>query len=89
MKKVIISVCFATILGCSKNSAVEDLSNTSCETAAAAYEKAFTDWTQDITNKAKCEAVKKSLNNIVKTCSVYTVAQRKVYEDQIKQITCD
>jgi hypothetical protein len=29
------------------------------------------------------------LNDILKSCSVYTAAQRKVYEDQIKDIDCN
>ncbi|MEI7583820.1 hypothetical protein [Runella sp.] len=87
MKKLVIFFCLLAVLSCKKN-ALEP-SEANCEKAAAEYEKVIAAWSQDIGNKTKCEAVKKSLNEIIRSCNVYTPAQRKVYEDQIKDIDCN
>ena len=76
-------------LSCGRKGGLDPISSNNCEKVAEEYENATRVWIADPTNKAKCEAVKKSLNDIIKTCSVYTAAQKKVYEDQIKQFTCD
>ncbi|AXE20342.1 hypothetical protein DR864_22645 [Runella rosea] len=87
MKKLLVFACLLAALSCRKNALEPSQAN--CEKAAAEYEKVITDWSNDPTNKTKCEAVKKSLTNIINSCSVYTAAQRKVYEDQLKDYTCD
>ncbi|MEZ4901153.1 MAG: hypothetical protein R2822_05025 [Spirosomataceae bacterium] len=87
MKKLIIVFCFLGVLSCKKS--VLDPTESSCEKASAEYEKVLTAWSNDITNKSKCEDVKKALTNIINRCSVYTAAQRKVYEDQIRDIDCN
>ncbi|MFN8347258.1 MAG: hypothetical protein U0X91_19805 [Spirosomataceae bacterium] len=87
MKKRIVLLCLLAMLSCKKSSL--DPTGTTCEKASAEYEKVLTAWSQDINNKTKCEAVKKSLSDIIQSCSVYTAAQRKVYEDQIKDIDCN
>ena len=87
MKKLIVFFCLLAVLSCKKGAL--DPTGTSCEKASAEYEKVLTAWSQDINNKTKCEAVKKSLSDIIRSCSVYTAAQRKVYEDRIKDIDCE
>lgn len=90
MKKLILSVCLLASFSCSKKNDLNPLNNgNNCETVANNYLKAIEEWSKDIENKSKCEAVKKSLNDILKSCSVYTVAQRKVYEEELKNFTCD
>ena len=89
MKKLIISSLLLAIISCGKGGVLNPVSANSCEKSAQEYEKVVASWVQDPSNKANCEALKKSLNDIIKNCSVYTAAQRKVYEDQIKQLTCD
>jgi|GEM_PF-2104550 len=89
MKKPIILACLLAILSCGKKNAIDPTSSDRCEKNLEEYNKVLEAWSIDITNKAKCEAVKKSLSAIIKDCSIYTAAQRKVYEDQIKDITCD
>ncbi|MFN4144348.1 MAG: hypothetical protein ACK4GN_00875 [Runella sp.] len=86
MKKLILFVGLLAVLSCKKN-ALDP--TTRCENASKEYENAITAWSQDINNKTKCEAVKKSLSDIIQSCSIYTPAQRKVYEDQIKNIECN
>lgn len=86
MKKLLVFACLLAALSCKKNALEPSQAN--CEKAAE-YEKVLTAWSNDIGNKTKCEAVKKSLNDILKSCSVYTATQRKVYEDQIKDIDCN
>ncbi len=87
MNKLVIVLCLLAALSCQKSALEPGEAN--CEKAAAEYEQVITDWSNDIGNKTKCEAVKKSLNDILKSCSVYTAAQRKMYEDQIKDIDCN
>lgn len=90
MKKLIISISLLAAISCGRvGNAVNPISNNKCEKAAAEYEKIVTEWVNDPNNKSKCEALKKSLNDIIKDCSVYTTAQRKIYEDQVKLLTCD
>lgn len=89
MKKLIIAVALLSIISCGKGGALNPISANNCEKAAAEYEKVLTAWSKDPSNKANCEAYKKALNEIIKDCSVYTAIQRKAYEDQLKQLTCD
>ena len=89
MKKLIISSLLLTMIACSKGGALNPVSANSCEKSAQEYEKVLTAWSKDPSNKTNCEAFKKALTDIVKNCSVYTAVQRKAYEDQLKQLTCD
>lgn len=88
MKKLILTACILASISCSKKNDLNPANN-NCEAVANTYLKAIEEWSTDIENKSKCEAVKKSLNEILKSCSVYTAAQRKVYEEQLKDFTCD
>jgi hypothetical protein len=87
MKKLLVFACLLAALSCKKNALEPSQAN--CDKGLAEYEKAVTAWTEDPGNKTKCEAVKKSLSDIIQSCNVYTPAQRKVYEDQIKDIDCN
>lgn len=89
MKKLIISSLLLATIACGKGGVLNPISANSCEKAAAEYEKVLTAWSKDPSNKANCEAYKKALTEIIKDCSVYTAIQRKAYEDQLKQLTCD
>ena len=89
MKKLIISSFLLATIACGKGGALNPVSANNCEKTAQEYEKVLTAWSQDPSNKANCEAFKKALTDIVKNCSVYTAAQRKAYEDQLNQLTCD
>ena len=88
MKKLLVFVCLLAALSCGKKNALEP-SQANCDKALADYENTIRVWSQDFGNKTKCEAVKKSLNDVVRSCSIYTPAQRKVYEDQIRDIDCN
>ncbi|TAF93305.1 MAG: hypothetical protein EAZ32_19460 [Cytophagia bacterium] len=87
MKKLLIFCCLLAALSCRKNDVLDPAQ--ACDKELEQYEAAIELWSKDITNKAKCEAVKKSLTNIIRNCSLYTAAQRKVYEEQLKDSTCD
>ncbi|MER0437895.1 hypothetical protein [Emticicia sp. W12TSBA100-4] len=89
MKKLIIALALLSTIACGKDGALNPLAANNCEKAAAEYEKVLTTWSKDPSNKANCEAFKKALTEIIKDCSVYTAIQRKAYEDQLKQLTCD
>lgn len=89
MKKLIISVCLLATFSCGKNNVLNPAASNNCENITEQYLKVVEEWSKDISNKSKCEAVRKSLNDVLKSCSVYTAAQRKVYEDQLKDFTCD
>ncbi len=90
MKKLSISILLLAAISCGKiSNAINPATANNCEKAAANYEKTVTEWVNDPNNKSKCEALKKSLSEIIKDCSVYTAAQKKIYEDQVKLLTCD
>lgn len=76
-------------VSCGPAKLVDPLTNNNCENATENYLKTVEAWSNDIGNKSKCEAVKKTINDLLKSCSVYTAAQRKVYEDQLKDFNCD
>lgn len=87
MKKLLVFACLLAALSCKKNNALDPAQV--CDKELEQYQAATEVWSKDITNKAKCEAVKKTLTNIINNCSLYTVAQRKAYEQQLKDSTCD
>lgn len=87
MKQLIICVCLLATLSCRKG--VLDPTGATCDKILENYTKSVDAWSQDPTSKTKCEAVKQSLNDVLKSCSVYTAAQRKFYEDQLKDFTCN
>jgi hypothetical protein len=89
MKKLLISILFLATISCGRNSVLDPVNSNQCEKALENYQTALTSWSTDANNKTKCEAYKKALNDVIKGCSVYTAAQRKLYEDQLKQLTCD
>jgi maltose-binding protein MalE len=89
MKKLIVSILLLSLIACGKGGTLNPISANSCEKTAAEYEKVLNAWSKDPSNKANCEAFKKALTEIIKDCSVYTSIQRKAYEDQLKQLTCD
>ena len=86
MKKLLTVALFLLAFSCGKKSV---LAGNRCTKAADEYLNAIKAWSTDTENKTKCEAVKKQLNAIIKDCSIYTAAQRKIYEDQLKDFTCD
>ncbi|HLO46284.1 MAG TPA: hypothetical protein VK175_18225 [Leadbetterella sp.] len=88
MKKLLFCLAFFATASCGPAKLLDPISN-NCENVTEDYLKAIEAWSTDIESKSKCEAVKKSLNNVLKSCSVYTAAQRKLYEDQLKEFTCD
>ena len=88
MKKLLFCLAFFTTVSCGPAKLLDPVSN-NCEKVTEDYLKSIEAWSTDIESKSKCEAVKKSLNNLLKSCSVYTAAQRKVYEEQLKEFTCD
>jgi hypothetical protein len=87
MKKGLILLSIVGIIACKKESVEPSADN--CQRVAEEYTTVVNAWAADPTSKAKCEAVKKSLLNILNACSAYTVAERKRYEDELKQFTCD
>ena len=87
MKKLLVLASFLAVLSCSKKNPLDPVQ--SCDKELGRYTTAVEDWSKDPNNKTKCEAVKKSLEDILKSCSVYTAAQRKIYEEQLKDFTCD
>ena len=87
MKKTLILLCTVGIIACKKDSVEPSVDN--CQKVANEYTTAINAWASDPTNKSKCEVVKKSLTNILNACSVYTAVERKRYEDELKQFTCD
>ncbi len=87
MKKILILLAIVGIVACKKDSIEPSADN--CQKVTDEYTTAINAWSNDITNKSKCEAVKKSLTNILSACSVYTAVERKRYEDELKKFTCD
>ena len=87
MKKIIVFVCLLATLSCRKSNVLDPAQN--CGKELEQYTTALEEFSKDPTNKTKCEAVKKSLTGIINSCSIYTAAQRKIYEDQLKDTTCD
>ena len=90
MKKLIISICLLTTISCGRvGNAINPVSANNCEKSVSDWEKTLTVYTQNPSSKANCEAYKKALEDIIKSCAVYTAAQKRIYEDQIKQLTCN
>ena len=89
MKNYLYILGLLACISCRPGTILDPVSNNGCENATESYLKAIETWSTDIESKSKCEAVKKSLNDVLKSCSVYTAAQRKVYEDQLKEFNCD
>ncbi|MCP9770771.1 hypothetical protein EGI22_22940 [Lacihabitans sp. LS3-19] len=89
MKKIFSILIIIVCVSCGPAKLLDPVSSNNCENATERYLKAIDTWSTDIESKSKCEAVKKSLNDVIKSCSLYTNAQRKVYEDQLKDFNCD
>jgi hypothetical protein len=87
MKKLILTIICLSLLACKKENPVSNVDN--CSKVADAYTAALTAWSTDINNKTKCEAVRKSLNDILNACTLYTAAQRKTYQDEVAKFTCN
>jgi hypothetical protein len=86
-KSIILLLIIGGIIACKKDSIEPSADN--CQKVADEYLTVVNAWAADPTNKSKCEAVKKSLTNILNTCSVYTAVERKKYEDELKQFDCN
>ncbi|MDZ7896910.1 MAG: hypothetical protein U5N85_02620 [Arcicella sp.] len=88
MKKIIILLLIVGgIIACKKDSIEPSADN--CQRVANEYTTAINAWATDPNSKSKCEAVKKSLTNILSACSAYTAIQKKEYEDELKQFDCN
>jgi hypothetical protein len=87
MKKLLIFGCLLAALSCRKANVLDP--SQACDKELEQYNTAIEAFAKDPTNKAKCEAVKKSLTNVINSCSLYTAAQRRLYEEQLKDYTCD
>jgi hypothetical protein len=88
MKKLLFCLAFFATSSCGPANLLDPISN-NCEKVTENYLKAIEEWSKDMESKSKCEAVKKSLNDLLKSCSVYTAVQRKIYEEQLKEFTCE
>jgi hypothetical protein len=75
-------------VSCSKTS-IDPSNTTKCEKEQIEYEKALDNWITDPTNKTKCEATKSAINTLVNSCSILTAAEKKKYEDELKNFTCN
>lgn len=90
-----MKINFLTLLLCSfffiscGRSVVDPLNTAKCEKELNDYEKAINAWAADPASKIKCEAVKVSLNNLVKNCAVLTAAEKKQYQDELKDFNCN
>lgn len=73
---------------CGAKSVLPD-SNAACEARVNDYEKALNAFAADPTNVSKCNAAKTATEKVISACTLYTVAQRKVYQDQIAQWKCN
>lgn len=93
MKKIIrtliITVPFAIASSCGVGSAVAPNANAACDARAKDYEAAVLAWTNDIGNANKCQAAKTAIEKLISTCTIYTVAQRKTYQDQLNTWKCN
>jgi hypothetical protein len=92
MKKIeylSVIVISSFILGsCGAKSVLPD-SNAACEARVNDYEKALNAFAADPTNVSKCNAAKTATEKLISACTLYTVAQRKVYEDALKDWKCN
>ncbi len=88
MKNLLIAFCLVTTLSCGRANVLDPVSN-NCEKISEEYLATVEVWSQDPTSKTKCEAVKKSLEKVLKSCSAYSVVQRQYYEEQLKEFVCE
>jgi hypothetical protein len=86
MKKILILLFIAGIIACKKDSVEPSADN--CQKFANEYTNTINAWAADPNNKTKCEAVKKSITNLLSACSLYTAVQKKQYEEELKQFDC-
>ena len=60
----------------------------SCDKGVSNYEAALNAYLADITNVAKCNALKATLNDLV-ACPGLTAGQKKEYQDDVDAIDCN
>lgn len=88
MKKIILSIIIAISFSCGGR-AVSPVGSNACQRELDVYTAAVTAWTNDLKSIPKCEAVKSSLDKIVKNCSLLTATERKRYQDDLTSFKCN
>ncbi len=74
---------------CGVGGAVAPTGTAACDARVKDYETAITAWTTDVASVTKCQAAKTATEKLISACSLYTVAQKKVYQDQLAQWKCN
>ena len=80
-----VLLCVAMLaIGCGGD---DSPSPASCDKGVSTYEAALNAYIADITNVAKCNALKASLNDLV-ACPGVTAGKKKEYQDAVAAIDC-
>jgi hypothetical protein len=78
-----------SLSSCGVGAAVTPGSSAVCDARVKDYEAAITVWSSDPTNASKCAAAKAATEKLISACTLYTVAQRKQYEDALRDWKCN
>ncbi len=73
---------------CGAKSILPD-ANIACEARLKDYETALNAFAADPTNVNKCNAAKAATEKVISACTLYSIAQRKVYEEALKDWKCN
>lgn len=85
MKKIAsFLIILAVSASCGK---ATDLTPNSCDNLSEEYVEKATAFSSN-PSKSSCEALVKSLDNLVKKCTILTVAEKKQYQESLNSIDC-
>jgi hypothetical protein len=86
MSTFLIAISFSS---CGVGAAVTPAGNAACDARSKDYETAITAWSSEPTNASKCAAAKAATEKLLNACTLYTLAQKKQYEDALKDWKCN
>lgn len=86
MKTKLIVLLLLGLLSCSKSKNVDPAS--ACNEYLQKYSSDLTKFGSD-PSPANCQAVVNSLNQILNRCTILSEAERKTYQDNLKDVKCN
>lgn len=88
MKKIFLSVIVFVSLSCGKGPVNPMNPMGNCAPLSEAYVNAASAYTNDPTRQ-NCQNFLKTLDDLVKKCSILTADQKREYQDAYKDVKCD
>jgi hypothetical protein len=88
LKFLALAMCSLLYTSCGR-ATIDPINDVKCDKEQDAYLKAVNAWVSDPTSKVNCEATKNALNNLIKSCTILSTLERKKYQDELKDFTCN